>query len=320
MELEDKVLGWLVTFWNVFDGTTKGLNAKSKLENHSPDDVLRLLTSICRLEKRVPLVYHPFLPDSPVVTRMYLVPPSRLLRIPIPRHRVADPFSLFCSFDFSDVEAQAESAVVRDWVLFARLRLPRTLPSSTTSSSFTSSSAPITDTSAMDLQSPSGRARKVSAFLLKSVESLKAFWSDADPESNATIEKIRRSVDLVVLAVCFEASLQVNGTTQNRRTIKDASYLVSAILPLLSSTRLSTLDMAVIIQGLEPLVQTKEKRIETRPALLWAGEAAGLKKELLPILDESKGKEIKAEEKLRSAMQRIVWQSSDVRLLFILLF
>lgn len=283
MELEEKVLGWLVTFWNVLDGTTRGLNARSRLENHSPNDLLRLLTSICRLDKRALLLQHDLLPDAPIV---------------------------------SHSEAQAESSVLRDWVLHARLQLPRTAPA-TMNPTLPPTLLHDDDASAdQELQSSSGRSRKVSAFLLKSVESLRNFWDASDADASVvTVEKARRSIDLAVLAVCFEATLQLNGITQNRRTIKDASYLLSAVLPSLSSARFSISDMAVIVQGFEPLVELTNPCFGQRgqkSALLAPGAAAGIRKELVPTMDDSQTAIRQTQESLRGALQKIIWQSSDV--------
>lgn len=64
--LEDKILGWLSKTWNAVHGTINGFTARSKLEPHSMDDVIRLMEVVCGLIKPFRLGYTILFPECPL--------------------------------------------------------------------------------------------------------------------------------------------------------------------------------------------------------------------------------------------------------------
>ena len=285
MDLEAKVVHWLSTTWRVLDGTTKGFNVRTRLENHTPTDMLRLLSSLCRFPRHVILSQSVPLPDSPVIAH---------------------------------VVREAESAVVRDYIVHARLDLPisespiSTLPP-TTPSSLPLGTAPGPNDHLVQLD---GSARKLSTFLALSSDSLTAEWTDVDLEAAVTPEKIRRSTDLVVLVLAFEAVLELNGVSPERKAIKAACALLAAIAPSFALDRLSAAELAVMVQGLEPLVTGLDGSPPRTPAgscaLVSPGVMTGIRRDMLPA---RKGRHHPSRERERSdllAILHIIWRSSDV--------
>ena len=70
MQLEDKVITWLTESWRVAEeaANTKGQRgrAMSRMPNHTVNDVLLVLESICGLAKRSNVVCRRVLPESAV--------------------------------------------------------------------------------------------------------------------------------------------------------------------------------------------------------------------------------------------------------------
>jgi len=279
LELEEKVVNWLGTSWRVVDGTTKGFNVRTKLENHTPTDLLRLLSSLCRFPKHVVLVHTDVLPESPTI---------------------------------SHVVQEAETAVVRDYIIHAQLDLPNT---SRSSSSFPPTSLPLGSAPGPDdnLVKLDGCARRISTFLANSVNTLLAEWTNVDFEATVTPEKVRRSLDLVVLVLSFEAVLELNGVAPERKTIKAACSLLSAITNAFSLSRLSVGELSVMVQGLEPLVGgSKLEEAEAARALLLPGPMTGIRKDMLPTFFDKQIAKAKEEQERRLSLQHIMWKSSDV--------
>lgn len=281
LEYEEKVLNWLISAWSVVDGTTKGFNINSKLENHSPNDLLGLLSTLCRFSVRVEVLQQGLLPDSDVV--------SYLLK-------------------------EKGTEVIREYVVYARLPLSTSSPSATAVESSGSRQASPSSPSPETLSNLIGRPRKASGFLLKLLDSLNSEWSETDLKVGATPEKVRRSLDLVGLSLCFEALLQMNGITSSRRTVKRACFLLASVAPVLFIPQSSFWDLAVMIQGLEPLLLDVLDEEDLERILLAPGPMTGVRKSLL--LKEESDEDIKRAEKLeiekRAVLQSLIWQSSDV--------
>lgn len=285
MDLETKVINWLSSSWRVVDGTTKGFNVRTKLESHTPSDVLRLLSSACRFPRNVTLAYTYSLPESPIVAHVTL---------------------------------ESKSAVVRDYIIHAQLDLP-------TISNDTSPQPSAHPTSLSAIASPGpndnlvqldGCARKLSTFLTKSANDLVAEWTDVDFETAVTAEKVRRSLDLVVLVLAFEAVLELNGVSPERKALKAACTLLAAIAPAFALARLTTAELAVMVQGLEPLVfDTDRSTSADQPgsrALLRPGIMTGIRKDMLPSLGDGNAVGRARDQATRLAVQHIIWKSSDV--------
>ncbi|CED84602.1 ataxia telangiectasia mutated [Phaffia rhodozyma] len=274
LEYEERVLNWLVSVWNVVDGTTKGFNINTKLENHSPNDLLDLLSSLCRFKTRVKVLQNGVLPDSDIVN--HLVEENR-------------------------------TKTIREYVIHARLPLPL-------SDSIQQGSSDNSDANSSSIVSERdliGRPRKVSSFLLKSIDSFHLEWKDIDLKTGVTPEKVRRSLDLIVLSLCFENLLQMNGITSNRRAVKRSCLLLTLVAPALSTPQSCFRDSLIMIQGLEPLLMDSIDLDEPKVMLLKPGPMTGIRKDLLAIEREEGGPSEEA--KKRAQLHCLIWRSSGLQ-------
>ncbi|KAF8749128.1 Telomere-length maintenance and DNA damage repair [Rhizoctonia solani] len=178
-QLEDKVLGWLSESWNVTE--TVRNNSRARLDTFSLADILELLQASCVMTRRILPIAAPLLPDC-VTTEVMLE-----------RH---------------------QSDLIRDFLIHAQL--PAFRPNASRRSGTREPIAPnsLSNTAQIpdsDLTVPNDRARKSSAFLLKSLGTLLAEWDSAKDASLMSREAARRAADLACLALWFEASLVSDG-------------------------------------------------------------------------------------------------------------
>ena len=104
-----------------------------------------------------------------------------------------------------------------------------------------------------DLEDASPRARKCSAFLLRALEALVPTLS-----TPITAAHIRRALDLAVVALLFETSLELSGVRPTRRLISVACEIISVLRGSGSGLQLgkwTVEERAMILCGLDPIVR-----------------------------------------------------------------
>ncbi|KAK7025291.1 Serine/threonine-protein kinase Tel1 [Favolaschia claudopus] len=249
---------------------------------HLVKDILLLLETICSVSKRSDLFCRVLMPDCLIVDTL--------------------------------VE-EGRTKVVRDYVLNATLpefRKPDSLHSSTTLDlPTTADDRRVGD----DPVEEGPRERKISTFLLRSLEALTSdFQALATSAARLTAEKARRSLDWVVVALAFESVLRLNGTRPNRRVIQAACKLLLLVTPLLKDSKWTHSEKAFILLALEPLVFTwpAEDEGEFSIAMLPPDAGSGIKAETLQSLTTTQGRKGDIVVRRRD-LQRIVCKSTDVQ-------
>ncbi|KAF8578220.1 hypothetical protein K439DRAFT_1395785 [Ramaria rubella] len=214
-----------------------GPDFRQNLPLQAVSDILALLEATCGFSQPSRIYQGSLLPDSVLTDTI------------IERHR---------------------TAAYRDYLLNARLR-PFEPPDRSRPHTAKDPHAVTTA-----LGAPNPRETKVSALLLKSLELLCGEWRDAaEAPMDATPEKIRRSFDAAVIALCFQASLVCNGTQSNRRVIQIACKLVTRIQPYVGLPKWKPIERAMILMGLDPLISDGHPRHEDDPWDLLLGPVKG---------------------------------------------
>jgi ataxia telangiectasia mutated family protein len=284
MQLEDKVITWLTESWRVAEEATNTKSqhgrAKSRMPNHTVNDVLLVLESICGLAKRSNVICRRVLPESVVADAII---------------------------------ENSRTAVIRDYLLYARL--PQFQPQGQSSRT---SLAPdrVTLGTDGDLTQSTGRERRISSYLLKSLDALADEWENDESGGQITAERARKGLDFAVLALYFESVLQLNGTRSNRRTIQAACRLIGLLTPLLSEKTWSSEERRLLLLGLETLIAVDEDAPseDWEEAIVAPTDYTGIRRRVLGSLKLDKTTrrdEIRAE---RRAVQKVIFQSSDVSL------
>lgn len=276
MQLEEKVLSWLIDCWKVV-----GMGRK-RMSLHTVKDLMLLLESICGLAKRSNL----------------------LSRVPLPDCQVVDVL----------VE-EAKAQVIRDFLLNAHLPPFGRVTDQQTNSIRTPSAKihkpPERIKNDPQLAQPRGRERKLSVFFLRALEALVSEWEDSP--GNPTAEMARRSLDMAVTALSFESTLVLNGTQPNRRLIQCACKLAGIVTTILRDARWTTAEKALVLLGLDPLLFTGQDRDdgEQWEAMLPPDIGTGIKSQNLKLLnpDETNNSELVES---RIMFLRIIWQHPDV--------
>ena len=284
MQLEDKVITWLTESWRVAEeaGNTKGQHgrAKSRMPNHTVSDVLLVLESICGLAKRSNVVCRRILPESVVAD--VIIEHSR-------------------------------TAAIRDYLLHARL--PQFQPQEESSRTSLTPDR-ITLGTDGDLTQSTGRERRISSYLLKSLDALADEWENNENEGQLTAERARKGLDFAVLTLYFESVLQLNGTRSNRRTIQAACRLIGALTPLLSEKTWSSEERCLLLLGLETLIAVDEDppSEDWEEAIVAPTDYTGIRRQVLGSLKSGKKTRRDAIQAERRAVQMVIFQSSDVSL------
>ena len=282
MQLEDKVITWLTESWRVGEegaiAKAQRGRAKSRMPNHTVSDVLLVLESICGLAKRSNVVCRRVLPEGVVAD--FMVEHSR-------------------------------SAVIRDYLLYARL--PHFQPQEQGSRSSFAQDMMTLGTDG-DLTQSTGRERRISSYLLKSLESLADEWENGENGGLITAERARKGLDFAVLTLYFESVLQLNGTRSNRRTIQAACRLIGLLTPLLREKAWSFEERRLLLLGLETLIAVDEETPaeDWEEAIVAPTDYTGIRRQVLGSLKSGKTTKRDAIRAERRAVQKVIFQGSDV--------
>lgn len=282
MQLEDKVITWLTESWRVAEEATNTKSqrgrAKSRMPNHTVGDVLLVLESICGLARRSNVVYRRVLPES----------------------AVADV-----------IVEHSRTAIIRNYLLHARL--PQFQPQEQTSRTPFAHDRVALGTDG-DLTQSTGRERRISSYLLKSLESLADEWENSENGGQITAERARKGLDFAVLALYFESVLQLNGTRSTRRTIQAACQLIGLLTPLLSEKTWSSEERRLLLLGLETLIAVDEgvPSEDWEEAIVAPTDYTGIRRQVLGSLKSGKTTSRDAIQAERRAVQKVIFQSSDV--------
>ena len=271
MQLEDKVLSWLIDSWKM-SGTER-----TKVALHGVKDIFILLETVCGLTKRVELPEHLLLPGCQIVDSM------------IEEH---------------------ESKVIRNFLLYAKLPSLQQKPNAGRSMATTDSQATfVTD---LQLLAPLGRERKISAFFLKSLESLLLEWEAL--QDNVTAEISRRMLDLAITAITFETLLMFNGTASNRQVLQKAAKVISIVTPLLNGNRWTVAEKSLVLSALESIIHHAGYSHSRRnwETLSWPGTKSGIQEKILsrlmPVRSPCQG----TCSTRRINFLRLIWQNAEV--------
>lgn len=253
---------------------------REKIASHAVTDILKLLETLCGLPKKAVLTERIVLPQSEIV---------------------------------KSVMEEKKVDVIRDYLLHARLP-PFRKDTDVTPEPTQSTTPAVTTQEKIQAIAPRGRERKISAFFVRTLESLSSEWSFLQ-EQNPTCEAVRRSMDFTFAAVLFESLLAFNGTTMNKQIFVEAGKVMAILAPLLDDRRLVMTEKAIVVQALEILVFDPNPSVDNafHEALVQPTAYSGIKGQLLG----------KSTNKLRSDQHtnnpqvhflRQVWQNPDVSL------
>ncbi|KAI0358095.1 hypothetical protein OH77DRAFT_1421375 [Trametes cingulata] len=285
-QMEEKVLSWLMEAWRIDSGR------KTAMPSHTVAHLHSLLEAITGSSKRVGLLCDIMLPPSPIVDAM--------------------------------VE-ERRTRVIRDFQLHAHLP-PYQSPlstldaaSSTIAGATASVDAPVlADIDTADLAPPRGRERRLSAFLLKSLEATCALLPLPEAsQGRPTAETLRGSLDLSMTALFFEGSLLVNGTQSNRRVIQAACKVIGLVSPWLTDKRWEAFERRLLLGALDPLTLADQEE-DLHPdsggweALVPPGERTGIRTEVLQKLLAT-SRSSRADNALRTCLKRCFFRSADVQ-------
>ena len=274
LQMEEKVLSWLMESWRI------GGERRTSMPLHTAAHIHALLESITGSSRRVRLQCGMVLPHSAIVDTL--------------------------------VE-ETRTRAIRDFQLNAHLP-PFRPPRESDDPSLPSPAKPSHHVGeGSDLSPPRGRERRLSAFLLKSLEErIMSLESYEVGISFPSVERLRSSLDLAVISLCFEASLLMNGTQSNRRVLQAACKLLGVASSLLLDSRWKADERRLLLDALDPIIRANGSSSEAEwETLVSPGQYTGIRIQVLKrLLTETRVHH--PEISLRRELQRLLFRSADV--------
>ncbi|KAI6041258.1 hypothetical protein EDC04DRAFT_2670018 [Pisolithus marmoratus] len=283
MQLEEKVLSWLLENWRIGVTTNNNICGKARLSPHTINDFLNLLGSICGYMRHTDLICTSPLPDCEIAEVM---------------------------------EEQRKTKIIRDYLLSAKL--PQVPHRKGTVDDIALVSQDELPSSRLDqaLVSPRGRERRVSAFLQKSLESLVVEWeaAKANNSTHPTAEEVRQSLDISIIALIFESLQASNGMRSNRRVIQSAVKVVALLSPLLTDSRWTAEERLLILKAFDPLVLDGDpgNDDEEWEAMVVPGVDSGIRSHVLNSLKTRLSHDVQSHVQRRN-LQRMIWGNADIQ-------
>ncbi|RXK38992.1 hypothetical protein M231_03722 [Tremella mesenterica] len=286
LNLEDRVIRWL----EVWDPVNIG-KGMTRLPQTSPSHILQLIIVACGL------VHHeiPYpktdelLPDCPIVTR-YI--------------------------------HEAETRNLRDYILNGRIPPIEQVTLSSPSHPPIMSASPAWSQNE-SLSPLLDRHMKCSSLLTNLLQTLHADISDPNVHVATSPERIRRAVDVVVLALSFQATLQLNALQPDPSCLQSCSEILGALQPHLKSTNVPIPALLLVWSGLKPLTITAaEDTPVTWPILLRPQEMSGISANCLSLLPSLTQREMPTQTPMQATqfsgtepitLQSVIWRMDGVQ-------
>jgi len=244
MNLEDKVISWFAK-WNAVEGT----RGKGRVDQHAPADILPVLCNVAHLTC----------------------------------HNVSAPSTLDLLPDCAIVDRILEeqrTCPIRQFTLFGKIpELPRT--PATTKLDVRNVAVQSIDNAAF----LEGRARRVSDMIGVMIEDFCRQWPSAKTELEARPaiqpDRCRRTIDAMVVALSYQASLQLNGIRTDTGVLQSVSRLIEMVVPFLKSAAYDIPALHLMWKGLEPLVHLTAAAPSLWPVLLRPNSHSGVRQDML---------------------------------------
>ena len=275
LHLEDTVLSWFIDSW-------KMPHIRSRMAPSTTTDILLLLETICGLPKRVDINYRPLLPHSEIVEMII---------------------------------QENKTMVIRDLLLYAKVPVFSQQPSL--------SRLPLASSQSNNCTTPSpekilvmarGKERRISAFFLKTLESLRAELEASRDLNNTTAEIIRQSLDIAINAVTFESLLILNGVIPNRQVLQNASKVIALLSHSFNNPNWTAVERLLVVQGLEAIIEEGEMSQDDAfcQVMSQPGPDSGIKEQTLRRLLSSHHVSQQNLDNDRLHFLQLIWQNTEV--------
>lgn len=280
MHLDEKVLSWFIENWSISNKTpgTASITQYVQGGQFTISDMLLLLWRTCGLKA-----------DR-----------SILCSIRLPRHTIVD-----------FIQEQLETKTIRGFLLnaqFERLTSRQQHRAQQAQKPIQSSGEPVQADS---------KVRKTSAFFLKNLEGMLSDWHN-NLNSNITrlpADSIRRTLEVSVLAICFEGTLILNGIANNRRNLVTACKLISSVCPRLLDYVSAKEELAILLASLTPLIARSgpsKSRRNWKTFIEPAGNSGVRYSQNAAYELDQLGDSYDLHHPAKSDLHSVIWQSTDV--------
>ena len=279
--LEAKVISWFAK-WSAVDG----VRGKGRIDQHFPSDILRLLCNAAHLQ--APTFHQPstldFLPDSAIVER---------------------------------VLEEERTQPIRHFTLYGTISDPRPV------SGPAQPAAPLGEIDSNSAAFLDGSPRRVSDALAACVEAFCQAWpAPAEGEARPAIpaDRCRRAVDILVLALGYQATLQANGIRSDSACIQSSLRLFDLLLPVMRSPGYDVVSQHLMWKGLEPLIHARSPpAAPVWPILLRPTAMSGVRKDILPKAEQWEAEKPEEDQPNEDDFLVLLWTLPNVSVRFIAL-
>ena len=203
---------------------------------------------------------------------------DRIISVPLHPEEQQDDATLLPDCIMTDWKiTEAENWLPREW--FFHARLPSLQGTTNTASQVRSSadmaSAATTGTNMLAVRITSSLRKTLDAALGEIEAGGEMYWSSLN------IDRMRRMADLAVLALLYEAKLDVAKIIRGDRNLVPAVELLSQLLPRFNLTKWSVAERAYLLLALDPLLMRYKDRAAPFEGLISAGKNSGIRRDVL---------------------------------------
>lgn len=249
LQLEEKVLGWLLKSWKPTDPLER-----ARMPAHTVSDINYLLEAVCNVKKQVDLICEMLLPECAIV---------------------------------DTVVEEYSTAVIRDFVLHTRL--PPFRPITAMDKSIIAEPSSWTAKTETVEAPQGGKERRLSAFFASHLDkfSQEAERDPSSKQRGSAVESVRVALDFAVSALCFETMASAHGIEPNKRTMQLARRVIRTYLPAATDSRTNTWeDRSFILAALDPVVLAAPRKALDEPweTVLPPGRRSGIHRDVLHAL------------------------------------
>ncbi|KAK4687247.1 serine-protein kinase ATM, partial [Tremellales sp. Uapishka_1] len=242
------------------------MSRKNKMDPSTPADILALINQICG--------FPPVHLDRPTLLEL------------LPDCAIADRML-----------EEYRTQPIRNFLLHAALDLDQMHPHAGPSK--------VDLVEADTLKRLDGRPLQISTLFINILMYLVQEWESLETVSQPA-EKTRKTIDVIVLVLAFQGSLEINAIRPDLVPLQLCAKLLNLIQPVLASPSFSIPGQHLIWRGFGPLVDGRLRNTVIWPMLLKPNRQSGIRQDLLP--PKHYDSEIEGESEIATSLQVVIWR------------
>ncbi|KIY63461.1 hypothetical protein CYLTODRAFT_493892 [Cylindrobasidium torrendii FP15055 ss-10] len=203
------------------------------------------------------------------------------------------------------VEDSHQTAVIREFLLYASL--PELVPQRTNK---VSAEFPRVGQTLAD---PSHRQRRLSIFMISTLESMLEMWAHTDKVVNYSVVSVRRALDMAVVILAYQGLLVYNGVRGEKVVFQTAGKVIALLLQITRRCQWTSTERILALSAMEPLLSSAPRATDREPfsAFVTPGLLSGIRADMIRDVVQDDSQAPNRRQAARMELQRIVWREVE---------